>query len=584
MPDRHTQTRPRPWVWFVLAGLFLGLSAWGLGLARSQDAAKTTLWWFALGGGLLALARQLSGLAAARIWLLLCLVFGLDIAVQGVIRGFFGALPQPGVIAEALANTTPSESWGFLMGQRGPIAFSTFYWVLWWAIGLLGSRAWRTAPAPSSSRKRWGLLAALLAFAGLLHANPSMLGHEPFLRWGVVYMRHQQARQEMQNLVAEREALWTQREQWQARIEDSAPSTVIVFIGESGNRMNWGLYGYPRDTTAPLAQAFQALGGQVLLFTRARSTQAFTLPSLRLALTPADETQPGLWQGTPDFVLLARAAGYHVRWLSNQPGQDGWLASLARGADEYVFINSGNWRDSSTEDDDLVPVLRQKLQGQPPAHELIVVHLLGQHFHYALRCGKQPGPFARITDDAVMQAMQAQGRSAGIRQARNDYDDATYCGARSVAQLLQTVAQARADRPVRALYFSDHGQEVGHQRDFAGHSERDESGYTVPLWVWRNALARPLDGRQLNAPIRLDTLDQALHHLLGIHSRWYDPRLDFLSSQYAPDASVRSNADGRGPRSAVSRLESAQLETGAAARPVSAADLRAMPPGNRPDQ
>lgn len=521
-----------PWWTFALAGLFLGLSAWGLGLARSQDAAKTTLWWFALGGGLLALSQQFSARAAARIWLLLCVVFGLDAAVQGVLRGFFGALPQPSVLAEALANTTPSESWGFVLEQRGPMARSALYWALWWGLGLWGRRAWRSCPPPRPSRKRWSLLALLLGLAGLLHANPSMLGHEPFLRWGVVYARHQQARQDMQALTAAREALWAQRADWQVQRNDDAPGTVLVFIGESGNRMNWGLYGYPRDTTAPLAQAFAALGGQTLLFTQARATQAFTLPSLRLALTPADEFQPGLWRTAPDFVLLARAAGYQVRWLSNQPGQDGWLASLARGADAHAFINSGNWRDSSTEDEDLLPVLRQHLQAPPARHELIVVHLLGQHFHYALRCGQRPGPFARVTDDAVMRAMLAQGRSASIRQSRNDYDDATYCGAHAVAQMLQAVAAARADRPVRAVYFSDHGQEVGHHRDFAGHSEQDPSGYTVPLWIWSNAVARPLHSQHLHAPIRLDTLEQALQHLLGVRSRWYLPEQDFLSPQF----------------------------------------------------
>lgn len=380
------------------------------------------------------------------------------------------------------------------------------------------------------------MLTVLLSLASLLHANPSMLGHEPFLRWGVVYMRHQQARDEMQALTIAREALWAQRESWHISMHDPLPATVVVFIGESGNRMNWGLYGYPRDTTAPLAQVFERLDGQALLFTQARSTQAFTLPSLRLALTPASEKSPDLWRETPDFVLMARAAGYQVRWLSNQPGQDGWLASMARGAHEHVFINSGNWRDSSTEDDDLIPVLRQMLQGPASKHELIVVHLLGQHFHYALRCGKHPGPFSRVTDDAVMQSMKAQGRSAGIRQSRNDYDNATYCGTRSVAGMLQTVAEARASRSLRALYFSDHGQEVGHHRDFAGHSEQDESGYTVPLWIWSNAKARPLHSQHINAPIRLDTLDQALQHLMGIRSRWYEPSEDFLSAGYAPVA------------------------------------------------
>ena len=531
---KGARSRLTPWLTFTLAGLLLGLSLWALGFARSQDAAKTTLWWFTLGGSLLALSQGISPRTAARCWLLLCLVFGLDSAVQGVVRGFFGALPQPGVIAEALANTTPTESWGFVLEQRWPIAKSSLYALAWLGIGALGARAWRRASSPTTSRKRWGLLALLLAFTGLLHANPSMLGHEPFLRWGVLYVRHQEAREEMQGLLREREALWAQREQWQAHLVDAAPRTVVLFIGESANRMNWGLYGYPRDTTAPLAQMFQTLGGQALVFRQARSTQAFTLPSLRLALTPATEAQPTVWRQTPDIVLLARAAGYRVHWLSNQPGQDGWLASLARGADTHQFINKGNWRDSSTEDDDLLPPLRQWLQQPSAAHELIVVHLLGQHFHYALRCGQQPGPYGEAQDDAVMQALRAQGRSASILQARNAYDNATHCGARSVAQLLQAVAQARSERPVQALYFSDHGQEVGHFRDFAGHSERDESGYTVPLWVWGNARATALNTAPLNAPIQLDTLDQALHSLLGLRSRWYQAQQDFLSARYLP--------------------------------------------------
>jgi len=94
------------------------------------------------------------------------------------------------------------------------------------------------------------------------------------------------------------------------------------------------------------------------------------------------------------------------------------------------------------------------------------------------------------------------------------------------------VAQSRPGRPVRALYFSDHGQEVGHFRDFAGHSEQDESGYTVPLWIWNSPAAQALDDRHLNAPIRLDSLDQALQHLMGVRSRWYEAEQDFLSAQY----------------------------------------------------
>ena len=126
-------TKLRPWIYFALAGLGLGLSLWSLGFARSQDAAKASLWWFTLGSSVLALGQSLSARTAARGWLLLCLVFGLDSAVQGLVRGFFGALPQPSVIAEALANTTVTESWGFVLEQRWPIAKSGLYALAWLA-------------------------------------------------------------------------------------------------------------------------------------------------------------------------------------------------------------------------------------------------------------------------------------------------------------------------------------------------------------------------------------------------------------------------------------------------------------------
>lgn len=536
-PEAGVDAR-HPWRWFLLVGAFLAVSLALLRFARPQDAAKITLWWFALGGGLLAASHQISGRLASRVWLILCLVFGLDGAVQGVVRDFFGSQPQPGVLAEAVANTSAGEAWGFVLAQWRQITLGSAYWLAWWLLGWRGRIAWQGHAAPARGRLRLLVPALLLVLAAALHANPTMLRSEPFLRWGVLYVRHQQERAQMQQLLLEREARWAERAQWRAELVDPRPRTVVLFIGESGNRMNWGLYGYPRDTTAPLAQAFAELGGQTLLFSQVRSTHAFTLPSLRMALTPANEAEPELWRSAPDLVQLARAVGYRVLWISNQPGGDGWIASLGHGADEHVFINKGNWRDSSSEDEDLVPVLRRYLQQPAPPHELIVIHLLGQHFHYALRCGSRRGPFAEADDDAVARGLRAQGRAASTLQARNDYDDATWCGARSVAQLLRSVAQAREGRAVDALYFSDHGQEVGHFRDFAGHSEQDESGYAVPLWVWRNARAEPLPTDHLAAPIRLDVLDQAVQHLLGMRSRWYDPGQDFLAPEYRAGAAA----------------------------------------------
>ena len=516
----------RAWAAFVLTGLLLALACWALGFTRGADAAKTLLWWLTLGASLLGLARWHRPRLAGSVFLALCLVFGLDSAVQGVIRGFFGVNPQPSLIAEALANTNSSEAAGFVLEQRWPILKGL---LLWLVTGLIG---WHTRPLwPDTAARRtrampWLVGAGLLASA-LLHFNPTLLRQQPLLRWAVVWHRHQQAQHEIAAFQQDRQALWAQRALWQVQLDTPGPRTVVVFVGESSNSANWSWYGYPRPTARPLDEALQQLPGQLTLFMQARSPEAFTLPSLKQAFTAATQAQPQLWKSSPDFTQLARAAGFHVRWLSNQPSHEGWFAAIAQDAQEQQFINHGNWRDSSAVDADLLAPLQRMLRSETHPLELIVVHLMGQHFHFAQRCPAGLAPFGTGPDDAVMQAMQQAGRSASIRRARNDYDNAIYCGAQALADLLRLLQAERGGRPMTALYFSDHGQEVGHHRDFAGHSEQDESGHTIPLWVWRNQpAATPARRASVSRSVSLEHLDQGLHTLMGLHSRGYDPALD----------------------------------------------------------
>jgi heptose-I-phosphate ethanolaminephosphotransferase len=514
----HTQ---RGWTLFLFTGVALGLSLWAFGFSRSADAAKTTLWWFTLGTCALALSSARNPRLAGWVWLALTTCFAIDGATQGVIRGFFGVSPQPSVIAEALANTNSAESLGFVYEQRHAILKSVVFTLFFTALAWMSRTLWCSSPArryrPST---RWAI-GALLAFTVLLHFNKTMLTQQPMLRWFAVYYLHAQAHTEIAGFEHEREKLWTQHEQWGVKLLDPQPRTVVMFIGESANASNWQLLGYPRDTTGPLREAFARLPGDFSLYARARSPKAFTLPSLKLALTPATSQTPDIWNQTPDITFLAKAAGYHVTWLSNQPSNEGWFSAIARNADTKIFINNGNWRDSSAVDSDLAAPLSQRLNQTAPDHELIVIHLLGQHFHYAQRCPPDIAPFKGIDNDSVMQAMKAAGRSASTRQSRNDYDNAVYCGSQAVAQLLDTLYQARQQRAISAFYFSDHGQEVGHNRDFSGHSEDEESGHTIPAWTWTYRPGQGQKPLQINSqPYSLDAADQTMQTLLHIRSRW----------------------------------------------------------------
>ena len=535
----HEGNRPQrklAWIVFALMGVLIGVSFWGLGFARGSDAAKTTLWWFTLTASSLILARIHSPKLTRWTWLLMTACFALDCASQGVIRGFFGVSPQPNVLAEALANTNTAEASGFLMEQRWPI-FKGLAWAFClMLLGWLGRKVWEETPQRPYSRPAFWGVTSLIAFTVLLHFNPSMLGTQPFLRWGVLFSRHAEAQNEIRAFESQRKALWNQHAAWDAHLVDQQPRTVVVFIGESDNRLNWHLLGYPRDTTRPLQEAFEKLPGQVTLFSNASSQHAFTLPSLKLALTPATIEQPDLWKTTPDITFLAKETGFYVRWLSNQPSNDGWFAAIARDAHEKVFINNGNWRDSSTVDRDLVKPLRTMLSQPARPYELIVIHLLGQHFHYALRCPKHMGPFTGVDDDAVMQDMKRAGRTDSIRRSRNEYDNAVYCGAQANAEMLQAVRELRSDRKISVLYFSDHAQEVGHNRDFSGHSEQDASGYTIPMWLWTYQPGqKPGKINTESKKFPLQYADQAMQHLLGIQSKWYEKKADPLSADFHPE-------------------------------------------------
>lgn len=509
------------WILFALTGTAMGLSLWTFGFARGSDAAKVTLWWFTLGTCLLAISRAYSSRWTGWVWFAITVCFAIDGATQGVIRGFFGVAPQPSVIAEALANTNAAESLGFVLEHRLPmlkgLLFASVMITLGWKCRPIW---WAHVHTPYKRPALWGF-SVLTAFTFALHFNTTMLAQQPLLRWIVVFHRHAQVQAEIAGFGSERDKLWTQRAQWQVQLLATQPRTVVVLIGESANRSNWQLFGYPRNTTGPLQEAFDRLPGHVTLFANARSTQAFTLPSLKLALTPANTHHPGIWNQTPDITFLAKAAGYHVTWLSNQPSNEGWFSAIAGNADEKIFINNGNWRDSSAVDSDLAAPLSKRLARETPDHELIVIHLLGQHFHYAQRCPASVAPFKGVDNDSVMQAMKAAGRSARTRESRNEYDNAVYCGAQAVAALLDTLYKARSQRAISAFYFSDHGQEVGHNRDFSGHSEEFESGKSIPAWTWVYQPGQKAEAvRVYHEAYSLDNADQTMQQLLHIRSRW----------------------------------------------------------------
>lgn len=524
----------RAWLIFVLLAAAVVAISTLLQLNRPSDGLKSFAWFVLFGGAAILLDHKFFLNKRRIAWSVFCVVFIVDLAVQGVVRQFFGATPSPAIVAQAIQNTNPNEAKNFILEQLSAISWSLVFLVLSFALVYVFNKKYLQSVSEVLSRIKPRVLMLLGAAVVALHFNPTMLRQQPFLRWGVVLVRNIEAQKEVAQAKAMRSAIEQTAANWNVVSEES-DKTVVLVIGESSNRNNWGHYGYPRATTLPLENTLKNLSGETIWFTQAKSSAAFTLPSLEKAFTPANIDHPDDWKKYPDVFMLAKQAGYNITWLSNQPGTEGWISTLGNSADEHAFINNGNWRDSSSTDMELLPKLKSHLDKPAPKKELIVLHVLGQHFHYQLRCPVGVAPYSGIDDDEVMSAMKAAGRSSGIRGTRNDYDNSVYCGAMFLSEVLNQVNEMRPQRNISLVYFSDHGQEVGHTEDFAGHSESSEQGYTIPLFVWQNQPAGHM-GREAfyKEPFSLDNFEQLLQHTLGIRSEWYDKNLDPTQSTSYP--------------------------------------------------
>lgn len=277
-----------------------------------------------------------------------------------------------------------------------------------------------------------------------------------------------------------------------------APTVVMVFI-DTLRPDAMSLYGYERDTTAPLDERL----ADAAVFTNARSIAPWTLPSARTALTgrkPEDWGQsvplPQRFheQGAPTAFLAGNI------YLSTQFGLDrGW--DLHR-----VEL----WPSADDVTDDAIAWL--------DAHEgmggLLQVHYMDPHLPYL-----EPATHRSRYADAGPGTLREQFHLSDVRKLGNRIDDDTKQWIRdrydnnirytadAVARLLDRLG----DDDIVVLY-SDHGEEFFEHTGFEhGHTLFDEL-LRVPLVV----KAPGLKGGRNDTPVSLLDVAPTLTELADV--------------------------------------------------------------------
>ena len=308
---------------------------------------------------------------------------------------------------------------------------------------------------------------------------------------------------------------------------------VVVIIGESCNRNHLSLYGYSRETT-PRMQA----RNDILVFDNVISANSNTLRSVMNFLTESNTDHPLPLDTCIHIFDILHSSPYKSFWLSNQSPIGLWdngVTSLAQNADVKQFVNiTANSSKESTMtisfDERLFDPLQTALI-DTAKNKVVFLHLMGNHTQYNKR---YPSNFALFEDK-------------GNKRTRiiNTYDNAILYNdfvVDSILAMLNDYSHSHSGVRISALYFSDHGENVYDEGDYAGHDYSDHipnANVEIPFILWLSPSQKeylnthdPLIEQRLHTPYMIDDLFHTLLNLCGIETSTFNPSRSFINPAY----------------------------------------------------
>lgn len=315
------------------------------------------------------------------------------------------------------------------------------------------------------------------------------------------------------------------------------PINVVVVIGESLRRQYMHLYGYPLPNTPHLDSLSRSQ--ELIKFSNVTSPSTATMESLKrvLSFQQVDSSDP--WYKYPALTNVLSRSGYLTYWVSNQDNVGVWMQSInviAHFSDSIKYIqtragDADNVLSTSriSYDSEVLEFLHERdtLRNKSVAQ---FVHLIGCHMDYNKRYPKE---YARFNANDI-ESMGAHGNKQNIA----DYVNSIYYNDDVVYRIIQRYSSS----PSLVIYFSDHGEtiyDIEGKPDFYGHGVAHKSNVEIPFMVYVSPQLREKAPelyqkiqQAKDRPIVNDLFTNSLLELLGIRTKYSNPKLEFFSSDY----------------------------------------------------
>ena len=323
-----------------------------------------------------------------------------------------------------------------------------------------------------------------------------------------------------------------------------ASPKIVLILGESHSKYHSGLYGYPLPTNPALMQ--RENNGELYVFEDVVSPFNTTVSATQYLFSTADASPESDWSRSPLFPTVFKKAGYKVFWFDNQMintnSEKDVYNTLAYNYLNNSIIEKASFDVRNTQryeyDSDLLSEWIENKRFASDA-DLVVFHLMGQHFDYKERFPKTP-EYLYFTSDSV----NRPDLEKECRQRIADYDNATRYNDNVVNAIISEFEQDDAV----VIYLSDHGEEVFDYRDDFGRSfeypytsNQVKYQFGIPMFIWCS------DKHRVNHPEIIENVKSAvskpfsssdISHLLfdlaGIQADCYDPTRSPINPQFTP--------------------------------------------------
>ena len=315
--------------------------------------------------------------------------------------------------------------------------------------------------------------------------------------------------------------------------------TIVLIIGESYNKHHSQLYGYKYETT-PKQKKLQE-SGKLYVFQDAVTPYNLTSYAFINLFSTNNISAHEQWTDYPLFTQIFHKAGFNVTFITNQyvKNKDKEFFDFSGG----IFLNNDqmestqfNHRNTRIYNNDVMLLAEyDSLKRYNTNKNLIIFHLLGQHFNYRERFPKdslwfKPSLYVR------------KDLKESDKQIIANYDNATRYNDYIVYKIIEIFKNENAI----VLYIADHGEECfdeikdfGRTHKYKISKEIAKNEFQIPFWIWcsqkylkdHTTISKQIKS-SLMKPFFSDDLPHLLLYLGGIETVYYKRELNIIDPNY----------------------------------------------------